>query len=247
MVHDEECCFLPTFDLGEFRYSVARYLKLLIRARWRCDPGFLSQKDLADWGLTDLPHDRLPAARLLYLASEALAHLNRHFLPRCDSGGVQQIDESTPVGRLIDAVAFLVHPAGGAPGHNATLVESARWLHEGGTLDWAALADWSLLPAIRADLDQLPHPQRSSQEQRLERVETLLTSLVEREQVKDWYDIAEFARMVGKAEFTCREWCRLGRIQGEKRGSGRGKYQSWVVSHDELQRYRKEGLLPLRG
>ncbi|MFO0877907.1 MAG: hypothetical protein U0840_11185 [Gemmataceae bacterium] len=247
MVHDEDGCFLPAFDLGEFRYAVARYLKLLIRARWRCDPGFLSQNALADWGLTDIAHDRLPASRLLYLASEALGHLNRHFLPRCDSGGVQQIDESTPVGRLIDTVAFLVHPAGGSPCHNATLVDSARWLHEGGALDWPALADWSLLPTLRADLDQLPHPQPSSHEQRLERVETLLTSLVEREQVQDWYDIAEFARKVGKAEFTCREWCRLGRIRGEKRGSGRGQYQSWVVSHNELLRYRKEGLLPLRG
>lgn len=81
---------------------------------------------------------------------------------------------------------------------------------------------------------------------RLERVEALLTSLVEREQVRDYYSIEEFASLVGKAEFTCREWCRLGRIKGEKKGSGRGKYQSWVVSHEELLRYRKEGLLPLK-
>ena len=81
--------------------------------------------------------------------------------------------------------------------------------------------------------------------QRLDRIESVLTALLERETVKEWYSVDEFARLVGKAEFTCREWCRLGRIRGEKKGCGRGKHQSWVVSHDELLRYRRDGLLPL--
>lgn len=81
-------------------------------------------------------------------------------------------------------------------------------------------------------------------EDRLSRIEGLLAALVEREQVKDYYDIDEFARMTGKASFTCREWARLGRIRAEKKGSGRGKFQSWVVPHAELLRYRKDGLLP---
>jgi hypothetical protein len=81
-------------------------------------------------------------------------------------------------------------------------------------------------------------------ERRLERIEQLLTTLVERETIKDWYSTEEFARLVGKAEFTVREWCRLGRIRAEKKGSGRGRYCAWVVSHAELLRYRREGLLP---
>jgi hypothetical protein len=80
---------------------------------------------------------------------------------------------------------------------------------------------------------------------RLARIELLLTSLVERAAVKEHYDIDEFARAVGKAPFTCREWARLGRIKALKKGSGRGRYQSWVVTHDELLRYRRDGLLPL--
>jgi hypothetical protein len=82
--------------------------------------------------------------------------------------------------------------------------------------------------------------------QRLDRIEAVLTTLLDRETVKDWYSTDEFARLVGKAEFTVREWCRLGRVRAEKKGSGRGRYQSWVVSHAELLRYRQHGLLPVR-
>lgn len=82
--------------------------------------------------------------------------------------------------------------------------------------------------------------------QRLDRIEAALTALVERQTVKDWYTTEEVARLVGKAEFTVREWCRLGRIRAEKKGSGRGKFQSWVVSHAELQRVQREGLLSVR-
>ena len=75
----------------------------------------------------------------------------------------------------------------------------------------------------------------------LERIEALI---VEQKAVKDWYTTEEFAALVGKAEFTVREWCRLGRVAAAKRRSGRGKHCAWVISHDELRRYRREGLLP---
>lgn len=81
-------------------------------------------------------------------------------------------------------------------------------------------------------------------DERLERIERKLDALIERETVKDWYSTDEFAGLVGKAEFTVCEWCRLGRIHGEKRRSGRGAHPAWVVSHAELLRYRREGLLP---
>jgi hypothetical protein len=81
--------------------------------------------------------------------------------------------------------------------------------------------------------------------ERLSSVEGLLHRLVERQAVKDWYGTAEVAQMLNKAEYTVREWCRLGRVRAEKRGSGRGRYQAWVVSHAELQRLEREGLLPV--
>jgi len=83
-------------------------------------------------------------------------------------------------------------------------------------------------------------------EERLERIESMLVVLVER-QTKDWYSTEEFARQVGKAEFMVREWCRLGRIRADKRLSGRGAHPAWAIAHAELLRYQKEGLLPLPG
>jgi hypothetical protein len=81
---------------------------------------------------------------------------------------------------------------------------------------------------------------------RLDRIEQMLASLLERESVKDYYSTDELARLVGKAEFTVRQWCRLGRLKATKRGSGRGASMSWAVAHGELKRFQEHGLLPLR-
>jgi hypothetical protein len=81
--------------------------------------------------------------------------------------------------------------------------------------------------------------------QRLAKIEAALDTLLAREVAKDWYTTEEVAKRVDKAEFTVREWCRLGRIRAEKRRSGRGAFPAWVISHAELQRYQREGLLPL--
>lgn len=80
---------------------------------------------------------------------------------------------------------------------------------------------------------------------RLERIEAALEVLLRRQTIKEWYSTQEAAEILGKAEFTVREWCRLGRIHAEKRNSGRGKFHAWVISHAELQRFQREGLLPI--
>lgn len=61
---------------------------------------------------------------------------------------------------------------------------------------------------------------------------------------KDWYTVKEVSEVLGKAEFTVREWCRLGRVNAAKRDCGRGNSQEWIVSIDELKRIQNEGLLP---
>ena len=82
-------------------------------------------------------------------------------------------------------------------------------------------------------------------EQRLEKIEAQLAVLVERETVKDYYGVAEFAALAGRAEFTVRQWCRLGRIVALKKKSGRAGHSGWAISHFEWQRYQREGLLPV--
>jgi len=81
----------------------------------------------------------------------------------------------------------------------------------------------------------------------LRELKAMLAVLVERQTVKAFYEIEEFARLVGKAEFTVRQWCRLGRIRAEKKLSGRGAHVRWAVPHAELLRYQREGLIPLQG
>src|SRR5690348_5823804 len=112
---DSDAVYYPDFDLGSFRYAVARYVKLLIRARWQCTPGFLAKADLTAWSLQDIVADHWPAWRLLDQAAAALGLLNTQFLPRCGSGGVREIDAAAPEGRLIFAVAGLAQSEGGGP------------------------------------------------------------------------------------------------------------------------------------
>ena len=83
-------------------------------------------------------------------------------------------------------------------------------------------------------------------DRRLDKFEALLEQLVRQRAAKDWYDVGEVAQLLGKAEFTVREWCRLGRIRAQKRRSGRGAFPAWVVAHAEVLRYQREGLLPTR-
>jgi hypothetical protein len=82
--------------------------------------------------------------------------------------------------------------------------------------------------------------------QQLDKIEAMLATLVDRERVKDFYEIEEFAKLVNRQPFTCREWARLGRINASKKDSGRGPHARWVVSHEEVLRYQRSGLLPLR-
>ncbi len=79
---------------------------------------------------------------------------------------------------------------------------------------------------------------------RLDRIEECLRRLVQQQLVLDFYSTSDVARLLGKAEFTVREWCRLGRIRAEKRPCGRGNSREWMIGHKELTRIQSEGLLP---
>ncbi len=76
----------------------------------------------------------------------------------------------------------------------------------------------------------------------LGRIEEQLASLT-RKQPKEHYSTEEIAKVLGKAEFTVREWCRLGRINATKRLERRGGAELWSISAAEVARYKDEGLL----
>jgi hypothetical protein len=81
-------------------------------------------------------------------------------------------------------------------------------------------------------------------EKRLARIEELLQILVAEKTVKNWYTTGEAAELLKRAAWTVREWCRTGRVNAAKRPCGRGKSQEWILSHQEIQRVRNDGLLP---
>lgn len=78
---------------------------------------------------------------------------------------------------------------------------------------------------------------------RLEGIEQMLYQILKQERFQQHYSVAEFAVLVERAEFTVREWCRLGRLNANKKTSGRGPHKGWVISHAELLRFQRDGLL----
>jgi transposase len=72
----------------------------------------------------------------------------------------------------------------------------------------------------------------------------MLSDLVAQKVVKDFYSVEDVAERVGRTPYQVREWLRDGRLTGEKRVTGRGRYKEWQVSHEELLRYQNHGLRP---
>jgi hypothetical protein len=76
---------------------------------------------------------------------------------------------------------------------------------------------------------------------RLGRIEACLANLLEQRVAKEFYSTAEVAAIVGRAEYSVREWCRQGRVAAQKNANGRG----WLISNDELIRIRNLGPDPI--
>jgi len=76
--------------------------------------------------------------------------------------------------------------------------------------------------------------------ERLERIESALGLLVEQRTAKEWYTTAEVAEIIGKGEYTVREYCRKGQVEAEKAANGRG----WLISHVALTRLQNFGPTP---
>ena len=74
---------------------------------------------------------------------------------------------------------------------------------------------------------------------RIDALETHLRAVVVSRLEKDWYTTDEVAVLTGRAPWTVREWCRLGRIRAKKSP----RSDKWVVSKLELKRLLNDGLL----
>lgn len=81
--------------------------------------------------------------------------------------------------------------------------------------------------------------------ERLDRIETALHQFVGHQGSKASYTPMEVAQVLGKRPYTVREWCRLRRIHATKRACGRGASEEWEISHEELERIKAHGLLPI--
>ena len=85
---------------------------------------------------------------------------------------------------------------------------------------------------------------------RMDSIEAKLDELLAKSEsathTKEWYSPEEFGQLVGKTRYTVSEWCRLERINAQKAESGRGRNREWRISHEELKRYEREGLFPVK-
>ena len=138
---------------------------------------------------------------------------------------------SRPAGAYASGSFRTQRPAGRSPSDD----RASRHSRSPDRLDERCIMTLEELPEVVDRLDRLD-----------QKVSQLLDLVVRQKTIKDYYTTADVAELTGKAEFTVREYCRLGRIVGTKRACGRGAHASWVISHAELTRYRNEGLLPLR-
>lgn len=130
--------------------------------------------------------------------------------------------------------------------------QSPRWLkqnREVEVVNGTAVCEWpnaKVRNTIGANLLHRYDGAAMSVDERLERIEQMLATLVRQQTITEWYTTAEVGGLLGRAEYTVREWCRQGRIRAKKKPCGRGKGGEWHVSHEELTRLKNEGLLPFR-
>lgn len=140
--------FLPA-ELGVLRYKAAYYIRLMIRSRATQDPTFLTPEYYEVWELDGLGRGENTASALRK-ALWTIREVNDRFLERCGSGGMR-LDDSDPLFELKELVGFFAD-------YQNDLPSAIQRALDGRPIDWANLAQWNTLPAIRRELDKLPQP-----------------------------------------------------------------------------------------
>jgi hypothetical protein len=137
------------YDLGEYRYAVARLVKLMIRARAKSDLRFLTDKQYEQWGLANIKVDGDSLELLLIKAKVAHHHLWNSY-SGSKSGGIELNDPLADVKEQVLRFNLSCNP-------DALLAT----LQRGTPIDWPRAAAWELLPKLRAALDGLPQARRA--------------------------------------------------------------------------------------
>lgn len=81
---------------------------------------------------------------------------------------------------------------------------------------------------------------------RLDRIERMLALLAGKSGEQAYYSVKRFAELVGEATWTVRQKCNLGQLIAERALTRCGPCRQWRISHAELERYRREGNLPIK-
>ena len=152
---------------------------------------------------------------------------------------------------------------GPKPGEKGSQVGVSSELAEGISVPSAAATPASVGPRQTADLQDAGSSERtaarqtsidldcfwgklSSIQQSLVKIEAEVTVLTKQRTAKDFYGTKELGGNPRKSRvYRPRMVSEWSHPSCKKKGSGRGSHQAWAVSHEELARYQREGLLPI--
>jgi len=133
------------FDLREYRDAVAKFVRLMIRARVKAQRQAISQGDRERWGLGNIASDPTSLERLLLAAAAAYDRLWREFIGPAGSGGIHPDD---PLAKLKEQVVHFMFETPPS--------DLLAQLRRGEQINWGKAAKWECLSAIRDGLDSLP-------------------------------------------------------------------------------------------
>jgi hypothetical protein len=137
-------------SLGRLRYAAAGLVRDIIVTRLREDPDFLSSSDRQRWGISGTEFGKEPCEFRLQAVKARLGRFLEKYIGYGDSISPPETDVDDPlIGLRIDLASFI---------DSEELNKAIGQARRGQPINWDALARWDLLPAIRAALDELPHP-----------------------------------------------------------------------------------------
>jgi len=137
------------FDPGVYRYDAAAYVKYLLAARERAEPGFVTAEMHQKWHLKEDFPGVLNVYQLLTYAKKKISAIDVSYSEPGGSSGLGDVEEGS-VGDLQVEISFLVD--------GEALDVAVSTAKNGQPIDWDNLVQWDKLDAIRDGLNLLPHP-----------------------------------------------------------------------------------------